>query len=69
MKVKWNVVGQALALVLQGLNYASGVVPVKYQIWVSFGIGVVQASMALVAHFSNPDGTPAAQPYIKGGTK
>ena len=61
-----NVVIQVLSMILQVLNYATPVVPVKYQVFVTFAIAVVQALSALLAHFKNPDGTPAATPYVKG---
>ena len=64
MTVKLNIVAQVLAFVLQGLNFASGAVPVKYQPWIAFGIAVVQAGIALLAHYQNPDGTNAKTAWI-----
>lgn len=65
MKLSWNMVFQTLALVVQYGNQASTVVPPKYQSSVALIVGLAQAAVAWWAHVSNPDGTPAAVPYVK----
>jgi hypothetical protein len=64
MTSKTHIIAQVLAMLLQVLNMASGVVPPKYQPYVMFGIAVVQAGMGLYNHYYNPDGTPAAVAYV-----
>jgi hypothetical protein len=53
-------VAQVLAMLLQILNMASGIVPAKYQPWVAFAIAVVQAGMGLYNHYFTPQGTRIA---------
>lgn len=57
MTSKMHWIGQALAMVLQALNLFAGVTPVKYQPIVAFGVGVIQAAMALYNHYFTPQGT------------
>ena len=57
MKLNVNVILQILALILQGLNQVSGIVPDGYKFAVAVGISVVQGIIAVLAHFSNTDGT------------
>lgn len=64
MTSKTHWIGQTLAMVLQALNLASGVVPAKYQPFIAFGIGIVQAGMGLYSHYYNPDGTPASVAFV-----
>jgi hypothetical protein len=65
MKLKWNVAAQVLGTIMQFLNANGSMVPAKYQVEVALAVGIVQALSAFVAHFSNPDGTPAEAPYKK----
>ena len=63
MKINVNVIIQVLAVILQYANFASDILPPKYQ-WIAAGIiGIVQAVTGILAHFKNPDGTPAAVAY------
>jgi hypothetical protein len=32
-------------------------------------VGAIQAVVAAIAHFKNPDGTPASEPYVKDKLK
>ena len=65
MKLSWNVIAQGLGTFLQIANQFGGFVPDKYK-WLAAGIiGIGQGLMGIVSHFSNPDGTAAARPYVK----
>lgn len=65
MKLRWNVILQSLAMVVQYGNQASGFVPPKYQPWVAGVVGLAQGIIAWRSHYFNPDGTPAAVGYQK----
>jgi len=65
MKLSWNLVFHALALIVQYGNLASGYVPTKFQMWIALVVGAAQSLVAWRAHYYNPDGTPAAAPYTK----
>lgn len=60
----WNIVAQVLGTLLQILNVAAGVVSPKWQPVVAFGLAVVQAGIALTAHYVNPDGSTAKVAWI-----
>lgn len=64
MKLSINIIIQALGTVLQVLNLVSGMIPPKYQWLVAGLVGIIQAVTGMLAHWSNPDGTPATAPYI-----
>jgi hypothetical protein len=63
MTLSVNAIAQLIALVLQVLNQVSGLVPTKYQVYVALVVGVLQAVVAFLAHFSNPDGSSAKVAY------
>ena len=65
MKFSTHLISQILLMTLQGANQVIDIVPAKYKPVVVLVLGVIQAVYALVSHFSNPDGTPAALPYVK----
>jgi len=65
MKVAVNVAVQMLALVAQGLNASIDLLPGRGKFWAMVGLSAVQGLTAVLAHFANPDGTPAQAPYIK----
>ena len=66
MKLSVNLFIQIFGVLLQGLTFASGIVPAgKWQAICASVIGVIQAVSGLLAHFSNPDGTSATVPYVK----
>lgn len=69
MKFSWNVVTQILLTTVQGANAVSSLFPPKTQAGIAVVVGVVQAVIAAIAHFSNPDGTPAAMPYKPDAAK
>jgi hypothetical protein len=64
MKFSWQLVVQVIASICQVLNFASGVVPVKYQPIVLFVLTVLQAVTGLISHYYNPDGTRATTAYV-----
>ena len=65
MKFSVNVAIQMLALVAQGLMQTQELLPARGKFWALVGLSAVQGVAAVLAHFVNPDGTPAAQPYSK----
>jgi hypothetical protein len=64
MKFSWQVVVQVLASICQVLNFASGMVPTKYQPIVLCALTVLQAVTGLISHYYNPDGTPVTSAYV-----
>jgi hypothetical protein len=58
-----NVVAQVALLAVQAANKFGDVVPAKYQPAVFAVAGIAQGTLALIAHFRNPNGTPASAPY------
>jgi len=66
MKFSVNVAIQMLALVAQGLMQTQELLPGRGKFWALVAISGVQGVAAVLAHFANPDGTPAAQPYKQG---
>jgi hypothetical protein len=67
MKFSLNVVIQMLALVAQASNAVMDLLPSERSKAVVAGvIALVQGVSAALAHWSNPDGTPADRPYVKG---
>jgi hypothetical protein len=65
MRFSLNMVIQILGMAGQAINALVDFVPPKSKPIAAGVIGVIQAVTALLAHFSNPDGTPAADPYVK----
>ena len=65
MKLSINAIVQVLALALQGLNQVTDLLPLKARFWAMIAITAIQGVVAVLAHFANPDGTPASLPYVK----
>jgi hypothetical protein len=65
MKFSINVIVQLLGVLLQLYNQLSGMIPSGYKEIIALVVGIIQGLVALLAHFTNPDGTPAAEPYTK----
>ena len=65
MRFSVNVAIQMLALVAQGLNATQELLPERGKFWAMVVLSAVQGVAAVLAHFANPDGTPAEAPYIK----
>jgi len=63
MKLSVNVIIQMLALVAQGVNATMNLLPPKVQFWSVVVLSAVQGLTGVLAHFANPDGTPASEPY------
>ena len=55
----------SLQAILTALQFANVYTPQFPQagIWITAGLTITQAMLGLVAHFVNPDGTPAAVAY------
>jgi hypothetical protein len=62
MKLKTNIFVQLVSTAGQLLNAYGGLIPPKYQVIVASGLGIAQGIAALIAHFSNTNGTPQEQP-------
>lgn len=65
MKFSVNVAVQMLALAAQGLNATMELLPGRGKFWAMVGLSAVQGVTAVLAHFANPDGTPAQVAYLK----
>ncbi len=66
MNFSVNVAVQMLALVAQGINQAQDLLPPRAQFWAMVALSAIQGATAVIAHFVNPDGTPAVVAYSKG---
>lgn len=64
MNVKFTTILQSIFTGLQVANVYTSPFP-KVQPWIALAIGGVQGALAVGAHYTNPDGTPAAAPWIK----
>lgn len=65
MKLSWNLLFQGAALLVQYGNQATSIIPAKYQPAVALVVGLAQGVVAWRSHYFNPDGTPAATPYLQ----
>jgi hypothetical protein len=65
MKFSVNVAIQMLALAAQGLNATVELLPGRGKFWAMVGLSAVQGVTGVLAHFANPDGTPAQVAYLK----
>jgi hypothetical protein len=63
MKFSLNAVVQLLALAGQGIVQVQDMLPPKGKFWAAVALAGVQGVVGVLAHFANPDGTPAALPY------
>jgi hypothetical protein len=63
MRFSLNFFIQAIGVVGQLANQFSNIIPPKAQAWVALALTTAQGVTGLLAHFSNPNGTPAAEPY------
>ena len=66
MKFSVNVVFQMLALVAQGLMQMQELLPPRGKFWAVVVLSGVQGVVGVLAHFRNPDGTPAEAAWIAG---
>lgn len=65
MKLRTNILVQVLGVLVQVLTLSQHLVPPEYEATVVLLVTVVQAVTAWAGHTYNPDGTPAALPYVK----
>lgn len=65
MRFSVNVAIQMIALAAQGINASIDLLPGKGKFWAMVGLSVAQGAAGVLAHFANPDGTPAQAPYTK----
>lgn len=68
MTININAGIQILSTVAQIVNIVSPVIPDNKKIWATTVLSIIQALTALFAHYSNPDGTPAAEPFVSPTT-
>ena len=59
-----NTICQVLLMAVQIYNQSLPLIPPKYQPYGVCAVGIIQAVLALLAHYRNPDGTPAAVAYL-----
>lgn len=62
-----NKVFQSVAMLIQGLIWlsGSGILDENTKHTMVLVIAALQSATALAAHFKNPDGAPASEPYAK----
>src|SRR5579862_7811748 len=63
MKLSVNVIGQMILTGMHAANALSGFVPHNDQFYVASLLGLLQLAISVLAHFRNPDGSPASIPY------
>ena len=62
---RWfNITAQAVGMLFQAFNAYGALLGPKYMLLGATIVGSLQAVIAIVAHNYNPDGTPAALPYV-----
>jgi len=65
MKFSVNTVIQLFALCAQGINAVSDLLPPRGKFYAAVALAAVQGIVGVLAHFANPDGTPAVQPWVR----
>jgi hypothetical protein len=65
MRLSVNGVIQLLALFAHGLVQTKEGLPPKARFWASVMLASIQGAIGILSHFSNPDGTPADEPWEK----
>lgn len=65
IRLRTNIILQILMTILQVYNQAGETLPEEWKPVVMFIITIIQAIIALLSHYSNPDGTPVKIAYIK----
>ncbi len=63
LKLSWNLLFQAAAMLVQYGNQATNIMPEKYQPAIALIVGLAQGLVAWRAHYVNPDGSAAATAY------
>jgi hypothetical protein len=64
MKISVNIIIQMLALATQYLNASTEMLPERGKFWAMVVLSILQGIVAVLAHFANPDGTPATVAYL-----
>jgi hypothetical protein len=67
LKFSTNAVIQIVGVVGHAAAQLSDVLPPEGKFWASVVLAAAQGIAGVLAHFANPDGSPAALPYYKGG--
>lgn len=62
MTVKVNAIVQFLGMLVQVLNATE--FPTEWKPWVALFVAIIQAVSAILAHYNNPDGTPASVAFV-----
>ena len=65
MKLSLNVIIQLLMVILQVYNQIGEMLPDEWKHIATFVMTLIQAIVALLAHYKNPDGTPVTLAYVK----
>lgn len=63
MKFSVNFLIQALGVIGHAAVQLSDLLPPEYKVWASVTVAAVQGLTGILAHFRNPDGSPASEPY------
>ncbi len=64
MSKTFTIIFQVLAMVLQFGSALTDLVTPKWKPLVAGLLGILQAIQGTLAHYYNPDGTPATAPYV-----
>lgn len=64
MRLSLNLIVQILMTAMQAYNQISDLLPAKWKTPAALVMGIIQGLVALLAHYSNPDGTPATVAYV-----
>lgn len=65
MKFKLNMLLQIIGTIMQGTMAVSPMLTGKGKVAAEITVAAAQGIVAAMAHYSNPDGTKAEEPYIK----
>ena len=65
MKLSVNALIQILGTVTSGITMMTDMLPGKAKFWAVVAVSAIQGIAGVLSHFSNPDGTPAAEAYVK----
>jgi hypothetical protein len=63
VKLWVNVAIQVVAFIGQAINIWTPVIPAGAKPLVAMGLTTLQLAVAMIAHYSNLDGTPAQMPW------
>jgi hypothetical protein len=67
MTLSWNFIAHAIGIIAQAANALGVILPEEHKVGVAISVGILQGIVSLIAHYSNPDGTAAVEPYQTGG--